>query len=469
MIWKQPLYRFRIPETVDSETLKEIVIDVTGSAPPFEDVKDAMSDVYDKFLSSVEGKKVESVIDFGAAKLRNTLYFLQKGKKVAAVEFEELSKSSDQAKRIWKKCKKYKGLFEDWIYPFPFLNHRKTYDMALLINVLPIMPVFSERLMVLQVLHEKITGGGYILWYAQKEGSYKERRLAGKYNCGDGIWTGDNKYLKMFFKYHCIEEVDEMMGINGFEFVKKFTVPGNDVRLYKKIKYNLLKGVITEKKIFDSIPIDLTIKDPTSKKLKILKPKKGLKEILPNPSSLSFQNLYRETLKKIPSGKETPEAPEIYHRLTSHLLNRIFRDSLSGMDIKQEMDGGLKIIDTVYNNVAENGFFHDLSDKFKIKCPYIIVEAKNYTYDPNNPEFDQLAGRLKDNVGKFGILICREIKDEETVKKRCISYLDEGKYVVVLTDDDLIQLLELYEDGDLKGINEFMDKKLRPLIFKSPK
>ncbi|MEA2037736.1 MAG: hypothetical protein U9O94_09580 [Nanoarchaeota archaeon] len=163
MIWKKPIYRFRIPIDENSDKLKEIVLDVTGSAPPFEDVKDTMKGVFDKFLSSSEGKKVNNIIDFGAAKLRNTLYFLEKGKKVAVVEFEELGKNSKQAQRIHSQCKTKKELFEQWMFPYPFISHKKVYDMALLINVIPVMPVFAERLMVLQVLHQKIKSEGYVL------------------------------------------------------------------------------------------------------------------------------------------------------------------------------------------------------------------------------------------------------------------------------------------------------------------
>ena len=75
MIWKSPIYRFRVPIDESSDELKEIVIDVTGSAPPFEDVKNTMKSVFKRILSSPEGKGIETIIDFGAAKLRNTFFF----------------------------------------------------------------------------------------------------------------------------------------------------------------------------------------------------------------------------------------------------------------------------------------------------------------------------------------------------------------------------------------------------------
>lgn len=465
MLWKTPIYKFRVPLSQESEDLQEVVFDVTGSAPPFNDVKDTMRGVFDKLLSE-EGKKADKILDFGAAKLRNTLYFLDKGKKVCAVEFEELSKKSSDAKEILKKCQKSKN-FQKLVFPHPFIDHNEKYDLVLLINVLPVMPVFAERLLSLQLLNQKINELGYVLWYAQKEGSYKEIREKGKNDFGDGIWMGTNKRFKTFYKYNEIEDVDEMMALCGFQYIKKFLAPGNDVRLYQKTKYNLFSEIIKPKDILDVIPIDNSVEDPKDSKFKKVKRKNRIKEILPNPSSLSLENLYRKVLENIKPGQENAE---VYHRIASHIIYRVFRGSLRNMEIKQDTDKGLKIIDTVFTNNAENGFFANLSKNFQIKCPYIILEAKNYNFDPKNPEFDQLAGRLKDNIGKFGILVCRGIDNLDIVKQRCESYLDDGgKHIIFLIDDDLINLLEMYQDGDFKGIDDFMDKKIRPLVFKSKK
>ena len=311
-------------------------------------------------------------------------------------------------------------------------SYNTEYDLALLINVLPVMPVFAERLMVLQTLYEKIKNDGYVLWYAQTEGSYKDKRLSGKYTCGDGIWTGITNYKKMFFRYHEVDEVDEMFALNGFDFVKKFHSPGNNVRLYKKNKYCLLKNNLTFEMISNEIPQDNSIKDPETVEPKIVSGSEKITEILPNPTKLSLANIYQSMLDKIPEGKDKdPKAPEIYHRVASLILSRVFRGSLSGMEIKRDKDNGLKVVDTVFKNKAKNGFFDDLANKFKILCPYIIVEAKNYSHDIKNQEFDQLSGRLDDKVGKFGIIVCRDAKNQEDIKSRCESYLNKGEYVII--------------------------------------
>lgn len=97
------------------------------------------------------------------------------------------------------------------------------------------------------------------------------------------------------------------------------------------------------------------------------------------------------------------------------------------------------------------------------------MEAKNYNYDVNNPEFDQLAGRLNKIIGRFGMLVCRKIDDKDSMMKKCEGYVDDDKFVVVLTDDELIDLLELRDEDDMDGINDFMHGKIKPLIFRSKK
>ncbi|MBU7017389.1 MAG: hypothetical protein HXS44_07755 [Theionarchaea archaeon] len=467
MLWVSPIYRFRIPKgdnDEDGELLHEIVFDVTGSAPPHDYITDNMRKVFDRILDSEEiGKGIKSVLDFGAGKLKNAPYFLEKGKKVCAVEFEELSKKSDNAKKNLKICRGYKGLFEDLIFPCPFIEHKGKYDLAVLINVLPVMPVFAERLMVLQLLYQKIKNDKYLLWYAQKEGSYKSRRLKGSFNCGDGIWMGDKKKFKTFYKYHSHKEVDEMMGLCGFELVKKFSVPGNDARLYKKTHYDLLDEILTFEKIRKNIPKDESIGDPENVSPKTVKRTSEISEVLPNPLELQIESLYMNVLELFQAGR----APYHYHRLASQIISKVFKGSLKNMKIEQSQDGGIKRIDTVFSNCAEKGFFRRLADIHDVKCPYIVVEAKDYALDPGNKEFDQLAGRLNDNVGKFGILVCRSIKNEETARKRCESYLSDRKYIIFLTDDNLFELLELSMDENAASeIDDFMDEKLRKLVFR---
>ena len=56
----------------ESEKLKEIVIDVTGSAPGFPGPSDALKEVLNGIYSNqMTLKKIDTVLEFGAGKLKN--------------------------------------------------------------------------------------------------------------------------------------------------------------------------------------------------------------------------------------------------------------------------------------------------------------------------------------------------------------------------------------------------------------
>lgn len=458
MLWKSPVYRFRIPasDSSESEKLKEIVIDVTGSAPGVLAPSEALKEVLNDIFQSGDLKKIDTVLEFGAAKLKNIPFLLKQGKTVCAVEFEKLTKNDFTKKNI-KICEKYKSKFQKLLFPNPFLSDSKKFDLALLLNVPPVMPILAERLYLLDILHQKINKGKYLLWLAQKEGSYKKIREEGKNTCGDGLWMGKTNHLKTFYRHHPVEELDEIMGLFGFKLIKKFSV-SDDARLYEKTDHNLFSGLISPRRIIENIPIDTSIKNPDSVIPKVVKKNPKVKEVVPNPKELSLENLYIEKIKSIPKG----EYPEKYHRVVSHAISRIFRGSLRNMEIKQSINGGIKQIDTVFTNCADKGFFHNLAKK--VECNYPMVEAKNISRDPTNQELDQLNGRLNKNRGHFGILVCRHISNDDSVNSRCKTYLPEN-YLLVLTDNDLFELLGYAREKNIDDINDFMDKKLKEILF----
>jgi hypothetical protein len=402
--------------------------------------------------------KIDTVLEFGAAKLKNIPYILKKDKRVCAVEFQELMNGETAQEKI-EECKKFGKKFQEIIFPNPFLADTKKFDLILLLNVLPIMPVPSERFFLLKILHEKLNDKKYLLYVAQKEGSYKKIREEGKNYIGDGIWMGKGRRIKTFYRYHHPEELDEIMALFGFELEKHYS-GGDDARLYKKIEFAPLEDLITEKKILENIPIDITISDPTTGTPKIVELDSEKKPVLPNPKNLSLENFYIEKIRNIPPGTDNAEN---YHRLVSYAMGRIFRGSLRNMDIKVGIDNDIKIIDTIFTNSATKGFFNTL--KSKTDCSYPIIEVKNISSNPANPDLDQLNGRLGGTHGNFGILICKKVTDWDSVNRRCKTYLPAGHYVLCISEDDLITLMEFAQDGDKDAISDFMDKKLQKVIF----
>ena len=192
-MWESPIYKFKT-EIEGKKT--EILIDVTGSAPNFTEPMKQLEGTFEVLLKGLEPSKTK-ILDFGGAKLRNTLYLLKKGFTVYSCEFEDLFKRSKQAHDFLEECKKYSN-FKKLVFPNDFVDFEDQFDVVLLINVLNIMPVPIERYSVLALLREKMRENGLLLWYTQ-HGAYSEEKAVTK--LFDGLVTGKGRTYHMYHLY----------------------------------------------------------------------------------------------------------------------------------------------------------------------------------------------------------------------------------------------------------------------------
>src|SRR5689334_587934 len=136
LIWKTSIYRFVIPDNLNrsnTKRYKEVWIDVTDSVPPFDSPKDTLGSVLDNVLEKIPSNSV--ILDFGAGKLRNTIYLLDKGYNVRAVEFEKTQHASKQSKDMYQKALSYSGQFDKLVFPHEFFQSDLKFDLVILINV----------------------------------------------------------------------------------------------------------------------------------------------------------------------------------------------------------------------------------------------------------------------------------------------------------------------------------------------
>jgi hypothetical protein len=173
--------------------------------------------------------------------------------------------------------------------------------------------------------------------------------------------------------------------------------------------------------------------------------------------------LFIEQLKLIQPGR--PEAGK-YHKLVKSSLEFIFTPVLQNFVIEQELDRGIKRVDIVANNRDSMGFFHNLTTRHQVKAPYIFIECKNYQDDPVNPEFDQLAGRLDNIRGQFGVLFTRKIEKKEATIARLRTYCHrEGKYIITIDDNELTQILQHRGKQETEKIDELLESKVKNLVL----
>ena len=152
--WKDPYYHYTLPK-------RKITVDVTGSAPNFEKRVPGLPDVVAEFRD----RDVSTILDFGAGNLRNTLYLLNEGFKVWAVEFKETFERPLGQKRL-KEAQKHDDFFFVE-YPEQFLKFKKKLDAALVINVVNIVPEEADRKKILKECARRLKPAGLLLLMTQ--------------------------------------------------------------------------------------------------------------------------------------------------------------------------------------------------------------------------------------------------------------------------------------------------------------
>lgn len=190
--------------------------------------------------------------------------------------------------------------------------------------------------------------------------------------------------------------------------------------------------------------------------------KKGKAQLVTNRKILNSIER-KEILNSIKTGQTDAHQ---FHKIAFDNLIHILGERLSNPKSETSINEGRKRIDIVFNNTDKKGFFNNLNTVHKIKCPKIIVECKNYGSELGNPEIDQIAGRLNSQRGRFGILVCRKIKDKANLLKRCKDLVnDNGNYIVVLEDNDIFRLLEFRDKNNESGIDNFFESEMDKLIM----
>lgn len=146
-----------------------------------------------------------------------------------------------------------------------------------------------------------------------------------------------------------------------------------------------------------------------------------------------------------------------YEKALRYLLNALFYPNLIWPKPQFKLFGGIKRVDIMYHNKGVSGFFRWLT--LNHPSGNVFIEAKNYSHDVENPEFDQLAGRFSPNAGRFGFLICRTLANRKAAIEKARTFaLTQQKFMVPLTDDDLRMLIEARKVSETELARVLQDK-----------
>lgn len=157
---------------------------------------------------------------------------------------------------------------------------------------------------------------------------------------------------------------------------------------------------------------------------------------------------FTDLLRAVTSISTGQEFATDYENAIEKLLSAIFFPSLSSPKKQHNIHEGRKRIDITYVNNSERGFFRWVSMHYP--SSHIFIECKNYGKEIGNPELDQLAGRFSPSRGQVGLLVCRSVANKKKIAASCADTArDHRGFIIVLTDDDLKELVDAYlrEDG----------------------
>ena len=94
----------------------------------------------------------------------------------------------------------------------------------------------------------------------------------------------------------------------------------------------------------------------------------------------------------------------------------------------------------------------------------VVVECKNYSKDPSNPEVDQIAGRFSHSRGRLGLLIFRTTSDYAKLVARCRDTVLDGRgYVLPLGDTQIMEMLRDVARGNRPNIDRRLDALLNDI------
>jgi len=158
----------------------------------------------------------------------------------------------------------------------------------------------------------------------------------------------------------------------------------------------------------------------------------------------SAAKLIRE-LQNCPKGKGGWNQ---YQRICERILEYLFVPPLGDPISQSRTENGAHIRDFILQIPVGLGGFWGFC-QMKHNSIGLLVECKDYTDQIEGNDIVVTSKYLHEKrIGNFGIVACRETPSESAIHEAKRLWREDEKFIVVLTDDDLITMIRLKENGD---------------------
>lgn len=456
-MWKSPLYIFKVATGLDPADDLEILVDVTWSAKP---TRSQMAPALKKSLrATLEhlGNRKLKILDFGAGKLRHTIPLLELGHSVDAVDYRSLyEEPSPEIKKNLKIVQGFKNKFSQLIYPADFTKSIDQYDLILLVNVLNIMPEPLERYFVLHNCNQRLSKGGYLLWFCQY-GDADQLKSTKDLRITDGGCTS-GKGRKTFYKdYNSQEIILRMMSVMGFKHVPlKVNAGKNHALLFKRIQE-------------PSIDVGLVIR--TGRKvlkrrvhIGKLESETVVADVLDGDNYLGYGGALAVALDSIGPGKKMAYR---YENIVSPIIEYIFQKEFKRATIENQYEilNGKQRIDIKTDYRESSPLKTALLENTGLRSSWIPIECKNYSRPIGNPEYAQMVMRCNKQHRHLGMIFCRDVKKRKKVNEACYYIYSQHEYLIAVFDDsDLKVLLQMADDERFEDIRNAIIRRVQEVL-----
>lgn len=154
-------------------------------------------------------------------------------------------------------------------------------------------------------------------------------------------------------------------------------------------------------------------------------------------------------IKKLSTGK-AGNADIKYERAIGELLPSLFYPYLDFAQEQARTEDGVSIRDLIFYNSRTHEFLREIMDDYRAK--QITFEMKNVA-KIGREHVDQLNRYLTDDLGKFGVFVTRNPLEKAELKRTVNLWAGQRKAVVVLTDQDIEQMVEVFDSKQRSPID----------------
>lgn len=146
-------------------------------------------------------------------------------------------------------------------------------------------------------------------------------------------------------------------------------------------------------------------------------------------------------IRRLPTGKDE-NADRKYEDAACRLLASMLYPHLDFACEQSRTDSGVHIRDLIFYNNRSNQFLKEIFDDYDSK--QIVMELKNVR-EVEREHINQLNRYMADELGKFGVLMTRNELPKARKQDAIDLWSGQRRCIIVLTDEDLEQMVELFE------------------------